>query len=122
MVPTVLLLALGFFLLAIDLDDGLSPAVKLVQLAVLLWAVPLWLALVGAVFRTGQRAFGLGAGVGYGVLTLVLMFLFGLGVFVVPLMVRSDIQRLLGGTLENREQTRNVARPPASADGPSTPL
>jgi len=99
MVPTVLPLALGFLPLAISLGDGLSAAVRVVSLAVLLWAVPLWLALVGAVFRTGQRAFGLRAGVGYAVLTLVLTFLFGLGVFTVPLMVRADIQRLLGGAL-----------------------
>lgn len=107
-VPTVLLLALGLISMAVRLEDGLAVALGLVSLVVLFWAVPLWIILVGAVFRTGQRAFGAGAGLVYAVLTVVLMVLFGAGVFVIPLMVRADIRRLHGGPLENNDQPPNA--------------
>jgi hypothetical protein len=95
MVPTVLLLALGLLPRAFQLDEDLSAALGLVSVVVLLWGVPLWLMLVGAVFQAGQRAFGSRAGLGYAAMTVVLTFLFGLGVFAVPVMVRADVQRLL---------------------------
>jgi hypothetical protein len=101
MVPTVVLLALQIFPLAFPVGDGLSAALGLISLAVLLWGVPLWFVLVEAVFRTGQRAFGLRAGLGYATLTILLTFLFGLGVFVVPLLIQADIQRLRGNPREN---------------------
>ncbi len=44
------------------------------------------------------------AGLGYAVLAVVLTFFFGVGVFVIPLMVRADIRRLHGGSGENSDQ------------------
>jgi hypothetical protein len=106
MVPTTLLLALGVVARAFPLGDHLSAALRLASLAVLLWAVPLCLLSAAAVFRTGQRAFGRRAGLGYAALAVVLTFVFGLGVFVVPLMVRSDVQRLLGVPPGDSDSTR----------------
>src|ERR1700722_15862213 len=100
-VPTVLLLALGLIPRAVRLGDALALACGVASLAVLLWAVPLWLILVGAIFRTGQTAFGVPAGLGYAVLAVVLTFCFGVGVFIIPPMVRADIRRLHGGSAEN---------------------
>jgi hypothetical protein len=107
MAPTVLLLALGFLPLSFPLGASLSSALGLVSLAVLLWAVPLWLILLWTVFQTGRRAFGPRAGLAYAALAVVLMFLFGLGVFAVPLIVRADVQRLLGSPLESRDEPTN---------------
>src|SRR5262245_30747522 len=107
MAPTILLLALGFVPLACPLGDGLSSAFALVTLLVSLWAVPCWLILVAAVYQTGRTAFSPHAGLVYAALAVVLTFFLGLGVFVVPLMVRADIQRLLGGPLENSDQAHS---------------
>lgn len=41
MVPTILLLALGLVSLAFRTGDGLHAALRLVRLAVILWALPL---------------------------------------------------------------------------------
>jgi hypothetical protein len=102
LIPAVLLPALGF--LQRGLQGNLSTTLSLVGLAALLWAGPLWLILVAAVFRTGQRAFDARAGLGYAALAVVLTLFYGLGVFVVPLMVRADVQRLLDGSQQNSEQ------------------
>jgi hypothetical protein len=107
MIPTVVLLGLGVLPRAFRLGDSLSATLGIVSLAVLLWAVPLWLVLVGAIFRSGRRAFGPRAGLGYAALAVVLTVFFGLGVFAVPLMVRADIQRLLGSPPENSDQPQN---------------
>src|SRR5262245_61554307 len=100
-IPTILLLGLGILGVPFRLSQGLSTVLGLIELALLLWAVPFWLILIGAIFRTGQIAFGFPAGFAYAALALVLTFFFGIGVFVVPLMLRADVRRLLGIAREN---------------------
>jgi hypothetical protein len=96
MVPTVVLLVLALVPPALRLGDGWTVAFEVVAVLVLLWAVPLWLALTAAVIRTPQRAFGTRAGLGYAALLLASTPLFGAGVFAVLLLVRADLRRLLG--------------------------
>jgi hypothetical protein len=78
-----------------DLAD--TPVAMLLRFGVAIaWlaTVALWLVVVGFVFRTGQVAFGTGPGLGYLLLGLLLWPWPGL--YVVPHMVRLDVQRLRG--------------------------
>lgn len=95
MLPTVLLVAAGILrpiLRFLSLNE--SQSLGFVWLVLLVWAIPLWLMLLATIFECSKRAFGSLAGVGYSFLAICLMPLFGLGVFVVPLMIRADIQLL----------------------------
>ena len=100
MPPTVLLVSEAIlfrtlFFMRIPLSDNLDAAMTLLGWLGVLWAVPLWLVLFGTIYWTGHKAFGPGAGLGYTIMAFVLTFFFGLGVFSIPLMVRSDIRLLL---------------------------
>jgi hypothetical protein len=102
--PTILLLALGLIQLTFPLKGILETVVGFAVLGALVWTIPLCLILAWSVFETAGQAFGLWSGLVYALLTIGLTGCFGLGVFVVPLIVQSDIQRLEPFGEEESEQ------------------
>ena len=104
MLPTILLISLGLIQLTAPLKGILELIVGLAVLGALLWTIPVCLILAWSVFETAGQAFGLWAGLVYSLLTIGLTGCFGLGVFVVPLIVQSDIQRLEPFEEEKNEQ------------------
>jgi len=92
----VLLLGLNLLELANLPIAALSPLLGLLSLIVLLPAAVLILMVWAMIFQAGWSAFGWPAGLGYTVIAVLLTPLFGLGIFVVPDMIRLDVRRLLG--------------------------
>jgi hypothetical protein len=104
MLPTILLVALGLIQLTAPLKGFLETLIGLAVLGMLLWTIPLCLILAWSVFETSGQAFGLWSGLVYALLTIGLTACFGLGVFVVPLIVQSDIERLRPFEEQENEQ------------------
>jgi hypothetical protein len=114
MVPTIVLLTLTLLQMPLNFirssfppAETVSTVVGLLSLVMLLPAGYLWVMLVGSVFEVGRRAFSIRAGLGYSILAVALIPFFGSGVFLVPLMVRSDIIRLANLGDEEADEASN---------------
>jgi hypothetical protein len=102
-VPLTLLAFLWLLRVVLARMDLYGPTVGfLLGAGTLLTALPGLLCLpiaLWTIYRAGQEAFGVRAGLGYLALAVLLA---GLpGILIVPEMIRSDVERLLGGPKED---------------------